>query len=94
MKIILQTTFFVLIIISSLAAQAHQQVSYKTDVQTNDQTDSHLEIKPLQPTCDESDNVDLKQNEILVTNNCFGIDFLHFSDYFSGKNGHEKSRYQ
>ena len=42
MKIILQTTFFVLIIISSLAAQANQQVSYKTDVQTNDQTDSHL----------------------------------------------------
>lgn len=81
MKIILQTTFFVLIIISSLAAQANQQVSYKTDVQTNDQTDSHLDIKPLQPTCDESNNVDLKQNDIFDLTDPETIFLHHWANF-------------
>ncbi|MDG1815473.1 MAG: hypothetical protein P8H22_05175 [Glaciecola sp.] len=58
MKILIQTILFMLIITSSLAAHAQQPVPYKVDDQTEDQTASDLAIKPTQPTCDKSDNVD------------------------------------
>jgi len=81
MKILIQTILFMLIITSSLAAHAQQPVPYKVDDQTEDQTASDLAIKPTQPTCDKSDNVDLKQNDIFDLTDPETIFLHHWANF-------------